>query len=173
MTDKMDEKLATIDSLIADLSNKNGLARQRARQSLVAIGKPAVGALLKALEHSNFQVRWEAAKAIGEIGDPTAAPALVKALEDEDSGIRWLAGDGLIGMGRDGLGPLLQALTACSDAVWLQEGAHHVLRTLIKRSDSLRNILSPVLAALESPEPSTGVCQAAFKALEVFERDRG
>jgi len=29
-------------------------------------------------------VRWEAAKALGQIGDATAAPALVEALQDEE-----------------------------------------------------------------------------------------
>ena len=48
-------------------------------------------------------MRWEAAKALGKIGDPKAALALVGALEDPRSGIRWLAAEGLMAIGREAL----------------------------------------------------------------------
>jgi HEAT repeat protein len=57
----------------------------KARKSLVALGKPAVPSLTRhcripKLDH----VRWEAAKALGAIGDTRAIPRLVNALEDSD-----------------------------------------------------------------------------------------
>ncbi len=127
-----------IESLIADLASDHGLTRQRARESLAAIGQPAVAPLIAALADSKRQVRWEAVKALGEIGDPAAASALVSALEDEGSGIRWLAAEGLIAIGREGLKPLLQALVHYSDSEWLREGAHHVLRRLAANGLKLR-----------------------------------
>ena len=155
-----------IGSLIADLSSYNGPTRRCARQSLVAIGKPAVAPLIALLSDPKRQTHWEAVKALGEIGDPAAAPALVHALEDEWSGIRWLAAEGLIVMGCEGLRPLLQALAHHSDSKWLREGAHHVLRTMSKESE----LVSPVLQALEDIEPVVQVPPAAERALFALNR---
>jgi HEAT repeat protein len=161
-----DEGTDTIASLIATLSSDDGLKRQRARQRLVAIGRPALAPLVKALADPNDQVRWEAAKALGKIGDPATAPALVNALQDGNCGIRWLAAEGLIVLERQGLTPLLQALVERSDSEWLREGAHHVLHALARRG--LGDLLSPVLAALEDIEPVLEVCPAAQAALDAL-----
>jgi len=39
--------------------------------------------LVKALSHGDWHVRWEAAEALGELGDRRAVPALIGALEDK------------------------------------------------------------------------------------------
>ncbi len=163
-----------VESLISALRSHDGMERQRARQSLVAIGEAAVALLTEATTDPNRQVRWEAVKALGEIGDPAAAPALVAALEDEESGVRWLAAEGLIALERDGLVSLLQALEERSQSVWLREGAHHVLHELT--ADDLRDVMAPVLAALENIEPILEVpvvARAARKALEGTTSRRG
>jgi HEAT repeat protein len=98
---------ANIQSLIANLGNKNGCVRIRARETLVNIRSQAVTSLVSALQDRDWRVRWEAAKALGEIGDARAAPALVGALEDARSGIRWLAAGGLIAIGREALPPIV------------------------------------------------------------------
>jgi len=87
------EQANKMDSLIADLANDHGRAHQHARESLVAIGRPAVGPLMQALQHKDWRMRWGAAKALGQIADPVAANALVKTLEDQREGVRWLAGE--------------------------------------------------------------------------------
>jgi HEAT repeat protein len=119
-----------MDSLIAELANDHGLARQAARESFVRIRKPAVAPLMKALQHPNWRIRWGAAQALGRIADPAAADAPVKTLEDERSGVRWLAAEGLIALRHDGLTALPEALTHHSDSVWLREGAHHLIHSL-------------------------------------------
>ena len=160
----------TISSLIADLSRKDGALRERARQSLVAIGTPAVALLIEALVHPKESVRWEVAKALGEIRNPAAAPALVTALEDKVFDVRWLAAEGLIVLGREGLVPLLQALVERIDAPWLQEGAHHVLHDISR--GELREVLRPVLVALQDIESSVEVPFAAKTALnDLMERE--
>jgi HEAT repeat protein len=158
--------LGTISSLVAELSKEDGAARQRARHSLVAIGAPAVASLIEALASRNELLRWEAAKALGDIRDPVAAPALVAALEDEVFDVRWLAAKGLIALRSEGLVPLLQALLGRSDSLWLREGAHHVFHDLVRGRPYLRDVLRPVLAALEDVEPSLEVPIAAEAALE-------
>jgi HEAT repeats len=171
-----DEELAdvridssVINPLLDQLSSKDGLQRRSARQHLVDMGKPAAPYLIRVLQSPSERGRWEAAKALGEIRDPLAAPALVQALEDEESAIRWLAARGLIALGRASLRPLLEALEAHSNSVWMREGAHHVLHTLIR--DGEVDAASPVLEALEDIEPSVEVPIAAYYVLKKIRQE--
>ncbi len=156
--------LAEIDSLIAQLAGYDGLGRQRARLTLVAIGQPALTRLEEALVDVNYLVRWEAAKALGQIRDPSTAPALVDALEDPNFGVRWLAAEALIGLRRAAFSPLLEALAERGQYILLRESAHHVLRTLCEMG--LRDSAEPVLKAMEGKDPESEVPRAARKALE-------
>jgi HEAT repeat protein len=170
-----------IEALIVALGSHDDTVRVKARHALVAMGKSAVSPLIEALKNKHYLVRWEAAKALGEIADPAAAPSLVEALEDEKFDVRWLAGEGLIKMNINGLKPLLQALEHRGDSALLREGAHHVFHDLAK--GGLRKYLVPVLAALEVLEPgeevpwATGhemeveVPWAARRALEILEKE--
>jgi HEAT repeat protein len=160
-----------IQLLVADLASEDWRARQEARHSLVRLGSRAVAPLVKALDESNdsyWTLRWEAAKALGEIADPAAAPALLRVLEDERDGIRWLAAEGLIAMGRGGLLPLLEALVHRSNSGRLRAGAHHVLRELVEKDP--QGIITPVLRALEDIEPVIEVPPAAQAALDALTR---
>lgn len=161
---------SSLQTLIAALSSKDDGARVRARHSLVAMGKAAVPSLAEALKNTDDLVRWEAAKTLGEIGVPEAAPFLVKALEDEAFDVRWLAAVGLIRMNIRGLKPLLHALMEHGDSVFIREGAHHVIHGLTK--GELRRYLAPVLAALENVDPGMSVPRAAFHALEMLDRGK-
>jgi HEAT repeat protein len=143
-------KKSSIETLINTLSSRKDKAREGARHTLVAMGKAAVPALIEALKNKNALMRWEAAKALEEIGDPETAPVLVKALENDDFDVRWLAAEGLIKMNIKGLKPLLEALELRGDSVLLREGAHHVFHDLAK--GGLRKYLVPVLASLEALE---------------------
>ncbi|MFP6576985.1 MAG: HEAT repeat domain-containing protein [Pirellulaceae bacterium] len=65
-----------------------------ASNQLARIGKPAVAALLEALEDVDGNVRWQAIVALGRIGAPDATVAtrsLVKALDDIDPDVRTSA----------------------------------------------------------------------------------
>lgn len=159
--------LDPIASLIATLNSDDGSTRTHARNSLVKIGTAAVPSLIQILTDPQDRLRWEAAKALSEIGDPMAASALVKALDDDNSGVRWLAAEGLVILGRAGLGPLLEALRQHSDSVRLREGAHHVLRSLA-REDLCTSIVKPVLAVLEDIEPAIQLPLAAHAALSML-----
>lgn len=157
---------ATIAPLISDLSKKDGEVRERAREALVSAGKLAVAPLIEALESPTEQVRWEVAKALGQIGDPMAAQAFVRALEDEDFDVRWLAAEGLIALGHNAFAPLFRALIERSDSLWLRRGAHHVLHDLHGKQPE--EILGPLLAALEDIEPVVEVPLAAQRALDIL-----
>jgi HEAT repeat protein len=161
-----------LDSLIDDLKSDHALTRYRARESLVAIGVPAVPPLVALLSDSNTLTRWEAVKTLGKIGGPDVAEALVRTMEhDPDEGVRWLAADGLAGLHEEGLASLLQMLMHHSDSVWLRDSAHHVLRKF--SHTKLAKTVAPVLEALEGIEPAIVVPPVAQTALKVLnEHDR-
>lgn len=161
-----DERIKT---LIEDLASRDILILQRARESLVALGKTAVPTLLQAAHDSNDQVRWEAMRVLGEIHDLATAPALVQALTDENFVVRWIASEALASMGRQALIPLLYELVERPDDVWLRRGVHRVLGTL-SRGD-LTKLLNPVIKVLEDIEPSLQVPIAAINALHGLETE--
>ena len=139
-----------LESLMDLLASKNGATRQKARKSLVAMGKPAVSSLTRILQNSRVdQIRWEAAKTLGAIGDTRAIPSLVKALEDSDSDVTWLAAEALRNFKKVAWPQLLRALIKSKpDSVLLRQGAHHVFRN--QKEDGFNDLLATLRTALES-----------------------
>jgi hypothetical protein len=156
----------TIKSLIADMASKDGVVRVMARRQLVAYKKRSVAPLIRTLSNENDWVRWEAAKALSQIGNQKAIQALLKSLTDEKFEVRWLAAEGLIQIGRRAIVPLLEALVKHSDSYWLREGIHHVLHDM--NTGKITEVLRPVLVALEGPEPSLEVPLAAKATLDAL-----
>ena len=153
----------TISRLFERLMSEDGLARESARAAIVKLGSSAVPHLLELLNDEREFVRWEAAKALEGIADPSAASALVRTLEDRSISVRWLAASGLIALGTAGVPPLLKALVQNSGSIILLLSAHRVIFDLVGR-DRL-SLLKPVLDALESAEPPVTVPLAAQAAL--------
>lgn len=157
-----------IEKLAAQLRSKNGVARAQARESLVALGEEAVPALLPLLADADTRVRWEAAKALSEIGSPEGIPTLVPLLEDPEPGVRWLAAKALIAAGTDGIPELLRRLIERPESVCLRQGAHHVFRAFGKMYKALHDLLAPVLSALESPQAADILPEIARDALHTW-----
>jgi HEAT repeat protein len=153
-----------IDHLIADLNCNDPRKCQVSRRRLVAMGSEAVPALVEALSSKKQWVRWEAAKALGQIGDPSATKELINAFYDKSFDVRWLAAEGLIAIGIPTLAPLLDELIKNSKSTWLLEGAHHVLSDMDR--GYLEEVLKPVVEAIDGPQPSLEVPLAAKKALD-------
>ena len=150
---------------VADFASEDGAVREHARRAIVRLGKDAVPALAVAVTSTSEQVRWEATRALCEIGDPSAVPALIDKLEGRDSGVRSMAADGLSALGPVVLQPLMHALIRRSDSVLLRKSAQRVLQGLAGRP-GLQPVLRPVIAALASAAPDVGVPLAAYKALD-------
>jgi HEAT repeat protein len=161
-----DVDMATIKSLITDLGSEDGISRVRARKSLVDIGHAAVGPLAEAMASNREWLRWEAAKALAQIGDPLATQALIKALQDKLFDVRWLAAEGLIHIGGEAVEPLLKALVEHPDSPWMREGVHHILHELPE--NSIKEWVNPVLHALEDVEPSLEAAVTAKTALNLL-----
>jgi HEAT repeat protein len=153
-----------VDQHVTGLGSKDAVERRDARAALVQIGSAAVPSLLDALDAPQQHVRWEAAKALAEIAEPSAAVRLVAGLADRDSDVRWVVGEALIALGRDALKPLLTTLEKSDLPDGVYRGAHHVLHDLAKRGD-LASLLQPVLKAFDQPEPEIAIPVAAAKAL--------
>ena len=119
-----------IEELLKKFYSKNGIERKIARYELVKIGKPAVEYLGKLLEAPKEYIRWEAIKTLSQINDPGSIPILITALENEDFDIRWMAAEGLIGIGKKSIRPLLEAVISGKESIFLLEGVHHVLKEL-------------------------------------------
>jgi len=167
MSDRKNIKVI-IQSLVTDLASEDGMVRIKARRRLVAYKSRSVAPLIKALSSKSDYVRWEAAKTLGQIGSPASIQALLRALEDNMFDVRWLAAEGLIGIRQKAVVPMLKKLVKHSDSFWLLEGIHHVMHDMNK--GELRDVLKPVLVALESSEPSLTVPLAARVALNTLTR---
>lgn len=154
----------TIHGLVTDLAADTAAERQVARQALVDIGERAVPALTRELQSWQAHVRWEAAKALSEIGDRRAVPALLRALEDSDASVRWMAARGLIAVGRPALIPLLEALEQSADSIRMREGARRVLYTMVQEGTAEE--AAPVLDVLEDIEAPTEAPGVAFTVLQ-------
>ena len=163
-----------IDTLVKQLSDKDGQVREKARLTLVDIGKEATLPLTALLNAKDQQTRWEAAKALGAIADPAAIPALIKALEDNIFDIRWLASEALVGYWSG----LYQAFTgkteyARPDKLFFREEARHVFKYILRdnpKANELMVILKPVIDALNGSAASVEAPGVARTALEKLSR---
>lgn len=158
-----------IKLLMDVLKSEIGANRLKARKSLVAFGKPAVSSLTKALQNSKFdQVRREAVKALGAIGDSRAISPLVNALEDSDPDVAWLASDVLRKFKKDAWPPLLRALLKSgSESVLLRQGAHHVFRN--QKENGYHDLLATLVKYLGSSIIQESTPGAAFDLLKRME----
>lgn len=154
-----------IEALTNLLLSKDDKARRRARKSLVAIRKPAILSLAQVMLNSKVhKARWEAAKALGEIGHIKAIPSLVKALEDTKTDVVWLAAVALEKFGKVAWRELLTALTKRgAESIMLRSGAHHVFRK--QKAEGYNDLLSELRVALKSPVTESTPL-AAYKILE-------
>ncbi|MEW6509858.1 MAG: HEAT repeat domain-containing protein [Bacteroidota bacterium] len=119
-----------IEELIDAFRSGEGAKRERARRAIVRLGRKAVPPLISCLSDVDDIVRWEAAKALKDIPNVSAAPALVNALADPVPGVRWLAAEALIALREQGLPHLLAGIVRHVDSVWFLESAHHILVVL-------------------------------------------
>jgi HEAT repeat protein len=163
----------TIDSLVNLLESPDDKVRRDARTSLVAMRKQAVSPLSSVLENSKvYKARWEAAKALGAIGDAKAIPSLIKALDDPESDVAWLAAEALEKFKKAAWPELMHALVKRgSDSVLLRHGAHHILRQ--QKAAGFNFLLDELRKALESDTVPENIPIAAYHILEKMKKRSG
>lgn len=157
---------SSLQSLVNLLENEDDKVRTKARKKLVTIGKHAVLPLSQVLENSKiYKARWEAAKALSEIGDVKSIPIFVKALEDPESDVAWLAAEALEKFHKAAWLELLHALVNHgSESALLQHGAHHVFRK--QEMDGFHDLQDRLLKTLESGSVKESISPAANDILE-------
>ena len=69
----------SIPALISRLDDRDSLCAAMAADALAALGAQAVPALIEAVQGGSFPAQVESARALAEIGDPSAIPALYAA----------------------------------------------------------------------------------------------
>lgn len=137
-----------VERLILNLASEDSDIREKARYILVRKGRSAIAGLANYIHSKNNVLRWEVAKTLGEIGNPSAIPLLIEILEDNISSIRWLAAEGLVRVGAPAIRPLLKELIERPDSILLRDGAHHIFKEFIKYQHKKQ--LRPLLSALET-----------------------
>jgi len=154
-----------IESYLIELEDDDTKVRSVARWQLASLGSEAVPDLIHQLKTDKEHCRWEAAKILGEIGDPSAAKALVEALVDESINVHWAASEALIKYQREAILPLLEGIIRHFDSMRFRQGAFHILHTL-ERSHQLEPEVQEVLDALRDVGPSVSAPWAAERAIE-------
>lgn len=158
-------------SLVNLLGSDDEKVRTKARKSLVNIGKQAVPSLSVVLENSKiYKARWEAAKALSEIGDIKSIPTLVKALEDPETDVAWLAAKALEKFKKAAWPVLLRTLVEHgSKSVSLQHGAHHILRK--QKVEGYNDLLDILRTSLETGSATESISPAAYNILERMKKN--
>ena len=98
IVDEPTANLKEIASLIEKLKTNDERELDTAIEKLGKIGKPAIPALIEALQDQNLLVRRSASQVLAKIGHP-AIPDLAKALNNPDAGVRSSAASALGGIG--------------------------------------------------------------------------
>ncbi len=146
-----------IDLLIRDLKDETWGVREKAIETLVRIGKPAVEPLIAALNDDAPAIRTGAAGVLGKIKDSRATDPLIQALENETGRVREKAAEAL-GNIKDSraVDPLIQAL---KDDTWvIRETAIEALSRIGKPA------VAPLVEALEHED--VGVRTETARALQ-------
>ena len=160
----------SIELTLEGLKSGDPIVRQDAREKLVSQGNTAVPMLNDLLSAREDQIRWEVAKALGEISGPEAIRALARVLSDGNRDVRWVAAEGFIAAGEVATEPLLHELIMHSGLVWVREAGIRVIDANLRSSKA--EYLHPVLSALKGRVPIFEVPLAAYEALVELHRSR-
>jgi HEAT repeat protein len=160
-------------SLVEQLSDQSGRVRERARHTLVFIGPPALP-LVEGLADSRVKrTRWEAAKTVAAIADPSSMPVLLRLLGDPESDIRWIAAEGLIRLGNRSIPEVLNLLIEEPASVDIRRAVRHVLHHLAADNMVVAETVAPVMEVLGDTDPASAVPPRAEQALQQVEALQG
>ena len=155
----------TIAEGLAMLQDRDGLVRKKGRLFLEEQGEEAVPGLCDILARSpSKDVRWAAAKALGNIPSTEAIPTLLDALEDRSADVAWLAAVALNKLGSDAWRPVLGRLIERGvDHVAVRDGVHHILAG--QTFDRYPELFETVIRSLEFGELDESGSMAATELI--------
>jgi HEAT repeat protein len=153
--------------LLKALESENGIIHREARRALQNLGRLAEPVWVQALNHPDSRIRWEAARGLGEIGDPKAAIVLAEGLFDENYAVRWASGDVLARLGERAVPSILSILSNKSLNEPSRQAVYHALHGI--SSHRVQERIKPLLDALHSPSASITAPSIAQRMLMVWE----
>ena len=140
--------------LMALTMNRDELHREACR-ALNNLGSLAKSAWIEALDHSDNQIRWEAARGLGQIGDARAVDILAGGLLNESYSVRWATSDALAHLGTQAIPAILTILSQHKLNEPSCNTAFHALHGIL--SASTQEHIEPLLDALRGPAPDIEV----------------
>ena len=154
------------EALVEALGSADQDERAQALAGLVAAGPTATGPLVTALSRADPGVRRQAAQALAEIGDPSAAQAFADLLQDEDGSVR---ARGAQGLARIGAPAAVDALVRTIDD--LPDLLHYPFTMSVRALIDLgwAAVAAPVSQLLKAADPATR--QRAFLVLRSLADD--
>lgn len=154
--------------LLKALIMDRGKLHREARRALQSLGTLAEPVWLAALNHPDTHIRWEAARGLGEIGDPRAALILAEGLLDESYAVRWASGDVLAQLGECAVPAILVVLRHQALSETSRQAASHTLHGIT--SPRVQKRIRPLLEVLNSGGDSDKVPAVARRLLMEWEK---
>jgi hypothetical protein len=151
-------------ALARALASGRGVLHQAASKALRDLGGAAEPVLLELLGHPNSHVRWHAARALGQIGDPRGIDTLAHGLLDENQAVRWATASLLAHLDSLAIPAVLNILVRYPLNEPLRYAINHALHAM--PSPTTQNYLRPLLDALNGPAASVEAPALAEHMLE-------
>lgn len=133
--------------LIKALASSQHAVHIASSQAISDLNRLAEPALMAALHHPDAHVRWHAARALGQIGDPFAVDALADGLNDEKQEVRWASARVLANLDGPAIPAILKVLARSPINEPLRQAAFHALNSMTA-SREIYDYLRPLLDVL-------------------------
>jgi HEAT repeat protein len=163
------EALAAIDDprcgppLLLALSEGPGELHRSASRAIRDLGDTVSDSLVEALNHPDSHVRWHAARALGQTGNPTGIETLVLGLHDEHPAVRWATASVLASLDAQAIPYILRDLIRRPMSETYRQAVYHALHAMPSRHT--RIYLQPLLEALQGSAATVQAPAIAQKML--------
>lgn len=149
--------------LVKALASGGSVLHQEARRGLCDMGHLAEEAWVEALNHPDSHIRWHAARALSQIGDPRAVEVLAEGLHDPNYAVRWTTARVLASMDSTALPAILQLIAHRPLDESFRQACYHALHAMPSRRT--QEYIQPLLQVLSSPTAAVQAPQLAFQML--------
>jgi HEAT repeat protein len=154
--------------LLCALAEGHGELHRAANRALRDLGATAADTLVEGLNHPDSHVRWHAARALGQIGNPRGIETLVEGLHDEHPAVRWATASVLANLDAQAIPYILRSLIRRPMTEPFRQAVYHALHAMPSRHTRL--YLQPLLEALQGPAAGVQGPAIAQKMLAEWNR---
>lgn len=168
------EALAAIDDprcgppLMRALAEGHGELHRAANRALRDLGGTVADTIVKALNHTDSHVRWHAARALGQLGNPIGIETLVEGLHDDHPAVRWATASVLANLDAQALPYILRALIRRPMSEPYRQAVYHALHAM--PSHHTRIYLQPLLESLQGSASGVQAPAIAQKMLAEWKK---